>query len=485
MKSLSPKVIQSSLWSLGGNWIARGIGIIKLIIIARLLSPLEFGVLGLAILSIKILSVSSETGVESALIQKNKIGRAELDTAWTISLFRGLVLFCILFMSAGWFASYFDNPTLKPVLKLMAVVFILGGFVNIGIVFFQRELAFKKYVSLDLVSDIAGAIATIMLAFLLRNVWALVLGMIIWTMVKCLGSYYIHSYRPKLLLDWLIVKNLLNFGKHIFWISIVTFIVTSGDDALIGKLLGLTALGFYTMAYNIANVPVSSLAGVIRKISFPAYSILQKEPERLGEACRKIIEAVLLFLLPLTIFIILLAKDFTLIFLGEKWLPMVPVLKILALLGLFRGLANVFSPLHLAVNRPVIQSKNKAIELIIFLLLVYPCTAKWGLIGASWAVTSVYLVSAIVNIFGSASIVPSFFSILLKGSLVPILASFGLLLSAWIANRWLMDIGGLIQFLLSVIIGIAVFGAIVITLKRDLFETLMLSIFGAKFSNQI
>jgi O-antigen/teichoic acid export membrane protein len=144
MENLSPKVIRSGFWSLGGNWIARGLGLIKMIILARLLSPIEFGILGLAILSINVLNVFSETGIEPALIQKKRIDRAELDTAWTIGLIRGLVLFCILFMSSGWFASFFGNSTLEPVLKLMAVGFIIGGFVNIGLIFFQKELSFKK-----------------------------------------------------------------------------------------------------------------------------------------------------------------------------------------------------------------------------------------------------------------------------------------------------------------------------------------------------
>jgi O-antigen/teichoic acid export membrane protein len=403
----------------------------------------------------------------------------------TIGLIRGLILFLLLFISAGGFAYYFDNSTLAPVLRLIAVIFILTGFVNIGLVFFQRELEFNKKVRLDLVSDIGSAVATILLTFWLRNVWALIIGTIVWTLLKCLGSYYMHSYRPKFYWDWSIAKSLLNFGKHIFWISFVTFIVTSGDDALVGKLLGLTALGFYTMAYNIANVPVSSIAGIIGKISLPAYSIMQKEPARLAESIGKVIEVVLLILLPLTFLIIFLAKDFALIFLGEKWLPMVPVLKILTLLGFFRGLVNIFSPIHLAVNRPGIQSKNKTIELVIFLLLVYPCTVKWGLIGASWAVTTVYLVSTIVNILGSASIVPSFYSILLKASWIPLLSSFGLMMSTWITHSWLMAIGGLTQFLLSVIIGFAVFGAIAVTLRKDLFQTLILSIRSAKSSHQI
>jgi O-antigen/teichoic acid export membrane protein len=480
MESLSPKVIQSGLWSLGCNWITRGMGVIKLIVLARLLSPIEFGVLGLAILSINILRVFSETGIESALIQKDKISRAELDTAWTISLIRGLVLFCILFMSAGWFASYFNNATLEPVLKLMASVFIFEGFVNIGLVYFQRELAFKKKVRLDLASDIAGAIATIIMAFWLRNVWALVLGTMVWTFVKCFGSYYMHSYRPKLLWDWSLAKSLLNFGIHIFWISIVTFIVTSIDDALVGKLLGLTALGFYTMAYNIANMLVSSLSGIIGKVSFPAYSILQNEPQRLAEAFSRVIEAVLIFLLPITVLMIFLAKDFTLIFLGNKWLPMVPVLKILSLLGFFRSLSNVLAPIQLAVNRPDIQSKNKMIEIVIFAILIYPFTIKWGLIGASWAVTLVYLASLIVNALSSAYLIPSFFLILIRTSWVPILASCGLLFSTFMTYSWLNELNGTFQLILSGLSGLVVFAIIVLAIRKNFAKEIFLSFYGTE-----
>jgi len=480
MESLSPKVIRSGLWSLGGNWIIRGLGLIKMIILARLLAPIDFGVIGLATLAIYLFNVFSETGLESALIQKSKISRAELDTVWTLKLIRGLILFFLLFLSAKWFAFYFDNSTLDSVLKSIAIVSILGGLVNVGVVFFQRELEFKKKVSLELASDIVGTVVTILLAFWLRNIWALVIGNIALGVAKCIGSYHMHSYRPRLYWDWSIAKNLLNFGKHIYWISIVTFIVTSGDDALVGKLLGLTMLGFYTMAYNIANIPVSSFAGIIGRISFPAYSILQKEPARLSEAFSKVIEAALLFLTPLTVLIILLAKDFTLIFLGEKWLPMVPVLKILSLLGFFRGLANVFSPIHLAVNRPDIQSKNKTIELILLLLFIYPFTVKWGLVGTAWAVTVVYVVSAIINAISTAKIIPSFFLILLKASWVPLLASFGLMISIWITHNWLYATGNLIQFLLSAISGFVVSGAIVITSKKNLFRTFKMSMRGAK-----
>jgi O-antigen/teichoic acid export membrane protein len=288
MESIRHKVVRSSFWSLGGNW--------------------------LSILSVNVLNVFSETGVEAALIQKDKIGRTELDIAWTLGIVRGLLLFTLLFLSAGLIASYFDNMTLKPVLRAMSATFLLGGFTNIGIIYFQKELDFKKKVILDSIADISGAVSAVFLAFYIRNVWALVAGTIVWVMVKCLASYSLHPYRPKIRWDWPVAKNLLNYGKHIFWISVVR----------------LTTLGFYTMAYNIANVPVSSLTGIIGRISFPAYSIMQKNPERLKEAFRKIFETVLIILLPFTVLIILLdaysdfSEDWPIYFLPSSWLLIVP-----------------------------------------------------------------------------------------------------------------------------------------------------------------
>jgi O-antigen/teichoic acid export membrane protein len=484
MESLSPKVIRSGFWSLGGNWLSKGLGMVKIIILARLLSPIDFGILGLAIVSMNVLNVFSETGIESALIQRDTIDRAELDTAWTISITRGLVLSLLLFVSARWFAYYFENPDLIPVLKVMAIGFIIGGFNNIGIVFFQKELEFNKKIILDLISDFAGAIAAVLLAFWLRNVWALVMGSIVWGIAKCFGSYSMHPYRPKIYWDREAAKGLLNFGKHIFWITLVTFIVTSGDDAIVGKVLGLTMLGFYTMAYNIANIPVSGLAGIIGRISFPAYSKLQNEPERLSEAFKKIFESLLLILFPMTALLIMLARDFTLIFLGDKWLPMVPVLQVLCLLGLFRGLANMFSPIQLAVNRPEIQSKNKTIELLLFLLLVYPFTMKWGVVGAGWSVTIVYLGSALVNVTRSASLVPRFYRIIGKASLVPILATFGLVCSTWGVHFWVRDSIQLIQFLLPGVAGVIVCGTVVITLNKEMLQDIVSSLLKREENRQ-
>jgi lipopolysaccharide exporter len=358
----------------------------------------DFGLIGLAMFSINAVNVFSDAGLESALIQRRELDRRILDTTWTVSFFRGLTLFLLFMVSAEWVAAYFESPDLAPVLRLMSVSLLLSGCNNIGMVFFQRDLEFKKKAILEMASEFSSTVVTLALAVWCRNVWALAIGSVVFSALKCWGSYHLHPYRPRICADWRAAAELVGFGKHIFMISLLAFIITNFDDALVGKVLGLEMLGFYTMAFNIASIPVSCLVGVLSHVLFPTYAMLQQEATLVGDTFRRTFEGGLLMLLPLAGLMIALAPGFTIVFLGEKWAPMVPTLQALCLFGLFRGLSSFFYPLHLGVNRPDIQVKIKAVDLVSFLVLVYPFTLAWGIWGTSWAMAAVYMVNLTLNI---------------------------------------------------------------------------------------
>jgi O-antigen/teichoic acid export membrane protein len=463
MENIGTRVIYSGFWSLGSNWLSKGLGVAKMIILARLLSPLDFGILGLTTFSLNILNVFSETGIEPALIQKDKIGREELDTTWTLSIIRGAVLFVLLFLGGGWIASYFDNDSLTPVLKIMAVTLLLGGCTNIGIIFFQKELAFKKKAILELAADIGGTVSAIVIAFWLRNVWALVAGTIIWGIVKCLFSYRLHDYRPRLYWNWHIVKPFLSFGKYVFWIGVMAFIITNADNALVGKLLGLTMLGFYAMAFNISNMPVTSLTGIMSQVFFPAYAKIKNDPGRIDEAFRKTFEAATIILMPLTTMMIILAPGFTALFLGKKWLPMVPALQVLCIFGLFRGISSLFYPLHLALNRPDIQAKIKSFDLVTFIILVYPLTIKWGILGTSCAMAIIYMINMIMNIAFTFRLIPLRWNRLGASMIVPLFMSFVIIVTAILIQLLKLPFGEMTKFILVMLLclGIGVLFAVI------------------------
>ena len=293
--------------------------------------------------------------------------------------------------------------------------------------------------------DLAVAIS---LAFILRNVWALVMGSIVFGIVKCLGSYRLHSYRPKLHWNWPVTKSLLNFGKHIFWINIMVFVITSGDDALVGKLLGLSMLGFYTMAFNIASIPMSSLSGVLSQVLFPAYAKIQSEPKRIDEAFQRTFEIVMIVLLPLTSMMIVLASNFTTVFLGERWLPIIPALQVLLFFGMFRSVSSLFYPLHLAVNRPDIQAKIKSLDLVTFLIFAYPLTIKWGIVGTSYAMAIVYFINMIMNIASTFYLIPLSWKKLGVSLLFPFFVSFTVIATFILIHSLKLHIGKIANFTL-------------------------------------
>jgi O-antigen/teichoic acid export membrane protein len=234
-------------------------------------------------------------------------------------------------------------------------------------------------------------------------------------------------------------------------------VVTNGDDALVGRLLGLDLLGYYAMAYAIANLPVTSLCETLGRISFPVYSQMQDDRERVQEVFKKIFESALMILLPLTALIMMLAEDFIAVFLGDRWLPMAGVLRVLCLLGLFRGLSNVIAPVHLAVNRPEIPSRNKTVELVVFALLIYPLTTRWGLIGAGWAVSAVYLVGLILNAEALSRLLKDVPQIIYTALRCPLAATTGMVLSALLAGTVSNGLAPLLRFFLSGFAAVAAF----------------------------
>jgi len=227
------------------NYQSRLRGFIRTIILARLLAPEDFGLLGIAMLAIATLETFSQTGFWEALIQKKGDVESCLDTAWTISAIRGTILFLILFLSAPIIAKFFNSPHATLVIKVIAVSTLISGFRNIGILFFQKDLEFNKQFFYELSATLVDLAVAISLAFILRNVWALVWGGLAANVIRLFASYILHAYRPHVRLDKSEFKNLFSFGKWVLGSSTLIFLITQGDDIFVGRMLGVTALGFY------------------------------------------------------------------------------------------------------------------------------------------------------------------------------------------------------------------------------------------------
>ena len=394
-ESLSKKVVRGGMWVFGLRIINRGLGFIRTIILARLLAPEDFGLLGIAMLAIATLETFSQTGFQAALIQKKENVESYLDTAWTVSAIRGMLLFLILFLSAPVIAKFFNSPQATLVIKVIAVSTFLSGFRNIGILFFQKEMEFNKQFFYELSATLVDITIAITLAFILRNVWALVWGGLAANFVRLFMSYILHPYHPRIRFEKEKFKDLFGFGRWVLGSSILGFLITQGDDIFVGKMLGVTALGLYQMAYLISNLPATEITHIVSQVTFPAYSKLQNDVKRLREAYLDVLQLTAFISIPLAGGIFVLAPEFTRIFLGEKWMPMVPAIQVLVLAGFVRSIAATTGPIFHGVDRPSVDTTWQVIRLIVLVALIYPLTMRWGILGASISVLFSILISTL------------------------------------------------------------------------------------------
>jgi len=393
--TLSQRVVRGGIWVFALRIASRVLTLIRTIVLARVLAPSDFGLMGIALLAMSATETFSQTGFQAALIQKKGDIKDYLDTAWTVSALRGLVLFAVLYLAAPYIALFFDTPAATPMMRVIGLSMLLNGLTNIGVVYFRKELEFNKQFIYQLSGTVADLVVAITAALLLRSVWALVFGLLAGNFARFVMSYLICPYRPRVRFERARANELHSFGRWILGSSILVFLLTQGDDALVGKVLSTTALGFYQMAYRISNAPATEISAVISQVTFPAYSKLRDSLSSLRKAYLKTLQLTALISIPVAGGIFILAPEFTTIFLGAKWMPMVPAMRVLALYGLLRSIGFTGS-VFMAVGRPELRTKLQFAALILMAIVIYPLTVRWGIMGTSIAVT----IYALVNIVG-------------------------------------------------------------------------------------
>lgn len=390
--SISEKTIKGGFWVFFLRISNRLFQFIRLIVLARLLSPDDIGVFGIVLVLLSMLETFSKTGFNQALIHKKSKDSSYLDIAWTIGLIRGFALAVILFFIAGPASNYFNSPESMNIIRVITIVVILQSFTNVAVIYFEKDLQFHKYFQYRFSSTIADMVVAIVAVVILRNVWALALGLIAGNMVQLVMSYVISPYRPRIRFEREKARELFRFGKWIFISGSLVFLITDADDLFVGKILGVAMLGYYQLAYKISNISATEVSSVISRLSFPVYARLQNDMTRLKKAFIKILQFTTFLSFPIAGAVIAFGYDFTKIFLGDKWLPMVPAMMVLAVWGAIRSVGATSGAFFKGIGRPDISTKMYIIQVAIILGLIYYFSIMWGILGTSFAI----LISAVV-----------------------------------------------------------------------------------------
>ena len=384
---LQKKIAASGLWETSMHFGGYALSLVRVVVLAQLLAPRDFGLFGVAFLALMALESFSKTGFDVALVQKKGDITPYLDTAWTVQLLQYTLIALVLFFAAPVSAVLFKDAASAPALvQAMALVVLLRGCSNIGIVTFVKELRFGGKFLHQLGGTIADFVVTIAAAVWLRNAWALVLGVFARNLVGTTVSYLIHPYRPRFRLDGKKAAELWRFGRWILLDAVVTFIMIQGDDAFLGALLGTTWLGFYLLAFRIANLPSTSVAGIVSSVVFPAYAKLQSDLEHLRTGFCKVLRFTAFLSIPAAALIFALLPQFVTLFMGRQWGPLVGPGRVLVLAGAVRSVSAMWNPLYNATGEPRRTVAKNAIRIVATFALIYPLTAGYHMAGTAAAV---------------------------------------------------------------------------------------------------
>jgi O-antigen/teichoic acid export membrane protein len=386
--SLAQKAASGIAWVALSTVIVRAFSFITKIVLARLLAPADFGLLAIGLLAINSMGLLRDLGFGAALIyKKDDPDHSAANTAFMLLPIVASVLFVLAYLSAPHIAIFFDNAAVEPIVRVLALTFVISSFGTVPSVLLEKELEFKKKVLPETVPVAGYACVTIGLALHGYGVWSLVYGQIVSAVLMVVLIWVVSDWRPTFKFDRGVARELFGYGKYILGASVVIFLITNIDDAIVGRILGMEALGFYTIAYTISNLPATQITHLVGRVMFPTYSKLQDDRDAFRRAYLKTLKYVSILSIPAAFGIFVIAPDFVSVVLGEEWMPAVPALQVLCFYGLFRSLNGTTGPVFQATGNPKTLQNITLLNLILFCIFVLPLMQKYGIAGVSIAGT--------------------------------------------------------------------------------------------------
>ena len=401
---LAERTVKSGLWATILKSVDRVLQLGKLVVLARLLTPADFGLMGIALLTLAVFKRFSKLGISEALIHhRDEDVDRYLNTAWVISTLRGVVIVGIAFPLAPYIADFFHEPRSVNIIRVIVLTVLITGLCNPGVIYFRKNLEFDKlfvYVSSATIINVTVAIGY---ALVYRNVWALVFGEIAGNLTYLIVSYVIHGYRPSFEFDLEFAKELFGYGKWIMGSGILIFLYSQGDDIFVGWLLSAAALGYYRVAYRFSNAPASELAKIISEVAFPMYSKIQGNQRRLREAYVQVLNVTLAVSFPAAIGIAIISPFFVKLFLGANWIPIVVTMQILAGWGFVNSFIATTTPLFDAIGVPDYSTKLRLLALALIAVFIYPATSRWGIDGTAVVIFGSGMIVSVLTIYIAAN----------------------------------------------------------------------------------
>ena len=459
---LKQKTKKGIYWTFINQFSNNGLQFIVGVVMARLLSPSDYGITALPTVFIAIAMVFIECGFGSALIRKMELTEKDLSTAFYYSITVGIVCYALLFLGAPWIADFYSTPILTPLVRVTALSFIWIPLTTPQTIILKRKLDFKTPARIAITTKIVGAIVGIVIAYAGYGVWALVIMHLVSSFLTFIQTWIAVRWMPKEKWSKESFSYLWGYGNKILISSLIDNLYKNITPIIVGKFFSTAQLGVFNRAKTYADLPSQQCTSVLQQVTFPVLSKLQNDDDALARNYRKMLKASAFVIFPIMALLSALSKPFIVLLVTDKWIDAVILLQIMCF-------SAMWYPIH-AINLNMLQVKGRS-DLFLRLeiwkkgigLAVMACTLPFGLVYFVAAGVVSSFVSLFINTYYTGKLINVGFLVQMKD----LLPTYGLsvlmfivvlVLNSFISNLWE-------QLILGVIVGFCFYVGVAILLR--------------------
>jgi O-antigen/teichoic acid export membrane protein len=453
---LGRAAVRGLAWTMLRSVSSRLVGSLVFVVLARLLDPMAFGTVALASVFVVLLSLLVESGFGEALIQRKEVTASDLDTAFWVSNAMGAGLALLMAAGAGVAGDLLDQPELAPVLRVLSLVLILAALASVPQALLRRELAFREIAIRGVAATLAGGAVGVGMAVAGWGVWSLVGQILANTVVGTAVLWLACSWRPGRAVSRSSLVDLGRFGANVLGARVAFFASRRADDFLIGLVLGPVALGLYAAAYRILLVATEVVIWTIEGVAFPLFSRLHGDRERTARAFYTTTQLCSAVVTPAFLALAVLAPEIIRVVLGRQWTGAVPVLQVLALVGIPHAVTYLNKAVVDAAGRPDLSLRIAALTATVN-VLGFAVAVRWGIVAVatSYAVCAYLLVPA--SVWSVTRVLDVEISRYLRLFVAPVASALAMLVSLVAARAVLPDELPGLALVASLLAGVTVY----------------------------
>ena len=403
-ESLGSRTVRALFWSFLQAAADRGMQFIIGIVLARLLFPEQFGLIGMLTIFMAVIRMFLDSGFGAALIQKREVTQSDICSIFYFNILVGLAATGLLCLAAPWIASFYRQPILIPLTRALSLTIVINSFGLIQSTILTKQINFRTFTKVSLISGMFSGTLGIALAASGFGVWSLVAQQITASLLTTANLWYFSPWRPSLLFSFNSLRNMFGFGSRLLFSGILNSIFDNIYLLVIGRLFSAVDLGYFTRAKALNDLPTQTLSEMVGRVTFPVFSSIQDDSDRLKRGLKKALTFLVLVNFPMMIGLAIIARPLVLVLLTEKWIATVPYLQLLCLAGLMY-------PLHV-INLNVLQSLGRSdlflrLEIIKKLMIVIniAITWRWGISAMIYGMIITSIIAYYMNSYYNGTLV--------------------------------------------------------------------------------